>query len=76
MPGDTLELFESGTNGWYRILNQGPKNKLYLFVFNQDSIKKYRNIEELAKRKQYDIVEYTEKQLEDLDWKVKINNHE
>lgn len=74
LSGDTLELMESGANGWHIVFNSNQNNKLYLFLYNKDSIKKYHNIDELTKTKKFEMLEYTEGELDKLDWKVSIEN--
>jgi hypothetical protein len=72
LSGDTLDLIEPEANGWHIVFNSNQKAKLYIFLYNRDSIKKHRNIDELTKTKTFEMLEYTEGELDKLDWKVSI----
>lgn len=70
--GDSLNLPESDAN-WPRFVQKSINKKLNLFVYNIDSLRKY-GIDTLNIRKMYRRVEYSEKDLDELNWRVVIRD--
>ena len=64
------------TNAISDYINEGPEKKLYLYVFKTDTVKKYKrvfNLNELIRQhKYYQLNEFSEEQLKNADWKIRI----
>lgn len=63
---------EEGVNSWPRLIKRSKNNKLNLFIFQVDSIKKYHEIDSLILKKIYTRYEFTNEELEKNGWKVEI----
>jgi hypothetical protein len=75
MPGESENLVKPGsTKGWSFFISESANDKLNLFVYNIDSLKKYQSIDTLIKNRLYTRYSFTEKELEKTDWKVVIEN--
>ena len=65
------------TNAISDYINEGSEKKLYLYVFKTDTVKKYKrvfNLNELIRQhKYYQLNEFSEEQLKNADWKIRIN---
>jgi len=74
-PGDSTNLVKPGsTKGWSFFIDESSNDKLNLFVYNIDSLKKYQSIDTLIKNSIYTRYSFTEKELELVNWEVVIND--
>jgi len=71
-PQEQSRLMKGGKNGWPFAIKRSKNNKLNLFVYNIDSLKKYKSIDSLVAKKKYSRYEFSEDELEANDWKVVI----
>jgi len=74
IPNDTLKLTEIGKNGWPFAISRSRNKKLNLVVYNIDSLRKYESIDTLIRKRIYKRYEFSEKELQEKNWKVVIGN--
>ena len=63
---------EEGVKSWPRLIDRSKNNKLNLFVFQVDSIKKYQEIDSLILKRIHTRYEFTKEEVEKNGWKVEI----
>ena len=73
MVGDTMSQRANNAN-WPRFVRNSVNRKLHLFVYNVDSLKAYKNIDTLNARKIYKRLDYSEEELNKLNWIVVIKD--
>jgi hypothetical protein len=71
-PKDSIELVKSGKNGWLFFIEESRNKKLNLIVYNIDSLRKYESIDTLIKKRIYRCYEFSEKELQEKNWKIVI----
>lgn len=72
-PNTSLPLYGAFNTTWEDIIERSYSKKLNLFVFQWDSLVKYRDLHRLYKaRGCYKKFEFTKEQLEGMGWKVTI----
>lgn len=71
---DTVKVFEYDHKPWHWFFEKSKNKKINLFIYNLDSLKVYRNIDTLIKRKIYRKFEYSEQEINKLNWIVTIEN--
>jgi hypothetical protein len=69
---DTVRLTAYDPKPWSYFFERSKNNKLNLFIYSMDSLKKYKDIDTLIRRKIYKKVEYSERQLEKLNWVIVV----
>lgn len=57
--GETQRLSQFGENGWSEYIEGGTNNKLSIFIFETDSLRKYGSIDSLVKRKLYNRKDFS-----------------
>lgn len=67
-----------GQDAWHEVIEDSPDKKLFIYVFNTDSLIKYNStqysINDLVYLNKYlKRYEYTERQLIDDNWKINFN---
>lgn len=70
---DTISLTTYNRKPWPLFFERSKNKKLNLFIYNLDSLKAY-GIDTLIKRKIYRKLEYSEQELDNLDWTITIQN--
>lgn len=71
---DTIKMLEKSYKPWSQFFKRNKTNKLNLFIYNIDSLKKYDSIDTLIKRKIYKNLKYSEQQLKKLNWIVVVKD--
>jgi hypothetical protein len=72
-PQDSTKLlFEGRRMGWSFFISESVNNKLNLFVYNIDSLKKYQSIDTLIKNRLYTRYSFAEKDLDRSNWEIVI----
>ena len=71
---DTLKVLEYSYKPWPYFFERSKNKKVNLFIYNLELLKKYNHIDTLIKRKLYKRLEYSEKELNELDWTVEVKN--
>lgn len=75
LPGESVKLkYEGMRNGWSFFIKESVNKRLNLFVYDIDSLKKYRSIDTLTKRHLYTRYSFSEGELENKNWRVLIND--
>ncbi|MBE9600541.1 hypothetical protein [Pedobacter sp. MC2016-24] len=69
---DTLTLFQP-TNGWKKLIARDKNASLYLFISNRDTLSNGDN-GKFTKEKETEILSYNEKELDHLNWEIKIKD--
>lgn len=74
-PGSSSDITTLGReDAWHNYIEEGKTKKLFFYIFNADSLKNFNNgnsMDELINQKKYSkLLEYTEKQLDEIHWKV------
>lgn len=57
---------------WPKFVRNSFNNKLNLFIYNIDTLKAYNSIDTLIIKKLYRRLEYSMEELDQLDWKIKV----
>ncbi len=74
-PEDTARLIQEGMeDAWPFFISESVNDKLNLFVYNVDTLKKYQSIDTLIRRKLYTRYSRSKNELEKSDWIVIIND--
>ncbi|MBL3656702.1 hypothetical protein [Fulvivirga sediminis] len=74
-PGGSENLVKPGsTKGWSFFIADSKNQKLNLFVYSIDSLRKYQSVDTLIKKHIYTKHSFTEKELENMDWEVIIKD--
>jgi len=68
---DSLWVPEDNAN-WPKYVENSYNNKLNLFIYRVDSIKKYKNIDTINARRIYKKMEYSAAELNRLNWRVVV----
>jgi len=71
---DSIKLVEYSLKPWPRFFERSKNKKLNLFIYNIDSLRAYKDIDTLIKRKIYKRLEYSEQDLNRLNWTVDVKN--
>ncbi len=76
-PGDTSLIHIMGNDGaWHDYISQGIDQKLYLYVFNVDTLKKYQDtysMDDLVEMGKYiSLLQYSERELKSKHWLIKF----
>lgn len=71
--GDTLSQPEDDSN-WPMYVRNSLNKKLNLFVYNVDTLMAYNSIDTLNAKKMYRRLEYSEQELDKLNWIVIIKD--
>lgn len=75
--GERRNLIHPGfTDSWSLKIHNSKNNKLNLFVYNIDSMFSYNNIDTLIKSRIYNRYEFSEKELEEMNWEVVIDEYQ
>lgn len=69
---DTLEVAQSGPNGWKNIIKETQGGKIRLYVFSSDDLKVYKGNDTLIKKKKYKMVTLSREDLDSLNWVVTL----
>jgi hypothetical protein len=72
--GTERKLIETGTNGWEESIRENRNGKLNLVVFPLDTLQKYKDLGYLFDHGLYTYYSYTLKELNNLEWKIKVKN--
>lgn len=70
--GDTVSVSEEQWKTWPSVIGNSRTKKLNLFIYSNDSLKKYKEIDILIKRKIYKRLEYSVSELEKKNWTVVV----
>ena len=74
-PGESENFVKPGsTKGWSYFIANSKNERLNLFVYDIDSLKKYQSIDTLIRRQIYTRHSFTEQELDKMDWKIVIEN--
>ena len=73
-PGDTSRQTIPGKNAWIVEIETNKNRKLNLFVYQTDTVRKYRNMALLNKKRLFQRISLTQEQLERNNWLIKILN--
>lgn len=74
-PLDSRRLLKEGrSKAWSFFISESKNDKLNLFVYNIDTLRKYQSIDTLIKNRLYRRYSFTEKELEKSDWEIVIEN--
>lgn len=68
-----LDQPEDNAN-WPRFFDKSLGKKLHLFIYNVDTLKRYNSIDFLKERRMYKRVDYSEEELEKLNWQVLVKD--
>jgi hypothetical protein len=69
-----MELMRGPDDAWLRYIRNGSEKKLYLFVYDYDTLIKYDNMDTVRKKRLYvKKISFSEKELNDLNWQVEFN---
>lgn len=73
-PGMTKTLYKRGSSqAWIEYIKQSKDLRLTIFVYDLDTLKKYKNMQLINKNKKYiDRISLTLDELNKLDWKIKF----
>lgn len=76
-PKDTSDIIKAGKkNEWHQYISEGPKKKLYIFIFATDSLVKYKGTDSMpmlcAEHKYLKLFEYSEEQLQKQNWLIEF----
>ena len=71
---DTVRILEYTSKPWPQFFKRSKNDKLNLFIYNLDSLKRYNSIDTLIKKKIYKKLEYSQQELERLEWIVVVDN--
>ncbi len=74
-PDSTYDITILGRNNpWHQYINEGKTKKLFLYVFNVDSLKKFEGVysmDDLINQKKYlKVIKYSEEELNKINWKI------
>lgn len=67
-------LYEGQRKGWSFFIADSKNEKLNLFVYNIDSMGKYKSIDTLIRKQIYTRYSFTEQELDEMDWQVIIKD--
>jgi hypothetical protein len=75
-PDSSFDITILGTKDpWHKYIDAGKTEKLFLYIFDIDSLKKFNNsysMDDLINQKKYlKILSYSEKQLNEINWKIR-----
>lgn len=63
-----------GNNAWENHILRSTNQKLNIYVFSIDTVKKYMNMDTLISRTLYFRISLTKHELDELDWKVTLDS--
>ncbi|TKC09097.1 hypothetical protein [Pedobacter frigoris] len=70
-PNESMNIPENDAN-WPAFVSNSRYGKMYLFIYELDSLRKYDSIDTVNKKGIYRRMEYSLDELEKLDWKIEI----
>ncbi|MBF9238599.1 hypothetical protein I2I05_14425 [Hymenobacter sp. BT683] len=73
-PGDTSRQTIPGKEAWVVEIATSKNRRLNMFVYQSDTVRKYRNMAILKKKRLFQRISLTQEQLERNNWLVKISN--
>jgi hypothetical protein len=77
-PDSSRVIFKpGGKSAWHDYIEKGEAKRLYLYVFETDTLRKYNNdlrMHDLVERRKFiRALSYTEDELKKINWKIIIN---
>lgn len=71
LPGKTVRQDKPGsTQAWIFLIQNSNNKKLNVFIFDVDTVLKYNNLEYVRTHRLYKRYEFTEQELERMNWTV------
>jgi len=70
--GKSNRFTKSGSNGWKRFIDESPRKRLSIFIYQTDSIRKYESIDSLKFKGLYNRIDYSVSDLEKLGYEIHI----
>lgn len=71
-PNDSARVLTLGRGGWEEAVRSNKNKKLNLFVFQADTIERYRIMENIISRRLYQRYEYSLEYLKVHNWRIEI----
>lgn len=69
-PDSTLRRIKPGKNAWSYFIKNSSNKKLNIFIVNADTLLSYNSIDSIKEHRLYKRYEYSEKELEELNWTI------
>ena len=70
MPGEMRHKGIIGYRGWSHVIRRSVNNKLNVFIFSTDTLKKYGCFEPIIERRLYTRYSFTEEELDAMGWVI------
>lgn len=55
---------------WIQYVRNSPHKKLFIFVYDYDTLLKYNNIDTIRAKRLFKELSFTEKELNDINWHI------